>query len=218
MPRSCCILCMWIPIILFPICFHVLHFVGKKYAINRAFQWNAFWKRSVLCHSTKDPDNAHFGYIYIYSCSFYSAPHCKRCTSYGNSVRPSVCPSVTRRYCVKTTVRSTVQFALLNSKICLVLYKPKNIPQGRPLPPEILARSDLPSPDSSESWHILPCSASTVRYSNAAKTRNQLKFAGVPQTNETISAASGPKFTILWEHVEEILLLNRFFSDCRYMP
>jgi len=24
-----------------------------------------------------------------------------------------------------------------------------------------------------------------------------LKFAGVPQTNETISVASGPKFTIL---------------------
>jgi len=33
----------------------------------------------------------------------------------------------------------------------------------------------------------------------------------VPQTNETISAASGPKFTILREHVEEILLLNKFF-------
>ena len=33
--------------------------------------------------------------------------------------------------------------------------------------------------------------------SNPAKTRNPLKFAGVPQTNETISAASGPKFTIL---------------------
>jgi len=31
--------------------------------------------------------------------------------------------------------------------------------------------------------------------SNAAKTRNPLKFAGVPQTNETISAASGPKFS-----------------------
>jgi len=26
--------------------------------------------------------------------NFYSAPHCKRCTSYGNFVRPSVCPSV----------------------------------------------------------------------------------------------------------------------------
>jgi len=36
-----------------------------------------------------------------------------------------------------------------------------------------------------------------VPCNNAAKTRNQLKFAGVPQTNEMISAASGPKFTIL---------------------
>jgi len=33
--------------------------------------------------------------------------------------------------------------------------------------------------------------------SNAAKTRNPLKLPGVPQTNETISATSGPKFTIL---------------------
>ena len=45
--------------------------------------------------------------------------------SYGNSVRPSVCLSVrlsvTRRYCVKTTARSTVQFALSDSKMCLVL-------------------------------------------------------------------------------------------------
>jgi len=32
---------------------------------------------------------------------------------------------------------------------------------------------------------------------NAAKTRNPLKFVGVTKTNETISAASGPKFTIL---------------------
>ena len=45
--------------------------------------------------------------------------------------------------------------------------------------------------------------------SSAAKTRKPSKFAGVPQTNETISAASGPKFTIT--HVKEILLLNEFF-------
>jgi len=57
-----------------------------------------------------------------------------------------------------------------------------------------------------------------VPCSNAAKTQNPLKFAGLPQTNETISAASGLKFTILWGHVEKILLLNRSFSDCRYMP
>jgi len=33
--------------------------------------------------------------------------------------------------------------------------------------------------------------------SNDAKTRNPLKFAGMPQTPEPISAVSGPKFTIL---------------------
>ena len=50
-----------------------------------------------------------------------------------------------------------------------------------------------------------------VPCSNAAKTRNALK-------NEMISAASRPKFTILWGHLEEIVLLNKFFSDCRYVP
>jgi len=48
--------------------------------------------------------------------------------------------------------------------------------------------------------------------SNAAKTRNPLTliFVGVPQTTGPISAACGPKFSILWGHVEEIglLLLN----------
>jgi len=50
-----------------------------------------------------------------------------------------------------------------------------------------------------------------VPCSNAAKTRNPLKLAGVPQTNEPILSASRPKFTILWGHLEEILLLSRFF-------
>ena len=50
-----------------------------------------------------------------------------------------------------------------------------------------------------------------VPCSNAAKTRNPLKLARVPQTNETISAAGRPKFTILWGHLEEILMLNKFF-------
>ena len=45
-----------------------------------------------------------------------------------------------------------------------------------------------------------------VPCSNAAKTRNPLKFAGVPQTRQQISTGSRPKFTILWGHVEEILL------------
>ena len=54
------------------------------------------------------------------------------------------------------------------------------------------------------------------RCSKDAKTRNPLKFALVPQTTASISAISGPKFTILSGHVEEVLLLNMFFFDCRY--
>jgi len=52
---------------------------------------------------------------------------------------------------------------------------------------------------------------SRVPFSNAAKTRNPLKFAGAPQTPEPISAVSGPKFTILRGHVEDVLLFNKFF-------
>ena len=41
-----------------------------------------------------------------------------------------------------------------------------------------------------DAHYLMPCS-------NAAKTRNPLKFAGVPQTRQQISAVSRPKFTIL---------------------
>jgi len=57
-----------------------------------------------------------------------------------------------------------------------------------------------------------------VPCSYAVKTQKPLKLHVVPQTNETISAASGPKFDILCGRVEEIMLLNKFFSDCQYMP
>jgi len=50
------------------------------------------------------------------------------------------------------------------------------------------------------------------------KAQNPLKFPGLPETGKLISAVSGPKFAILWGHVEEILLFNKFFSDCQYMP
>jgi len=45
-----------------------------------------------------------------------------------------------------------------------------------------------------DAHYSMPCS-------NAAKTQNLLKFVGVPQTPEPISAISGPKFTILSGHV-----------------
>ena len=51
-----------------------------------------------------------------------------------------------------------------------------------------------------------------VPCSNAAKTRNPSKFAGVPQARQQISAISRPKLTILSGHVEEVLLLgNKVF-------
>jgi len=50
----------------------------------------------------------------------------------------------------------------------------------------------------------MPCS-------NAGKTRKPFKFAEVPQITGPISASSRPKFTILSEHVKDILLLNKIF-------
>ena len=52
---------------------------------------------------------------------FYSAHNARIASAVLATAIPSVCPSVTRRYCVKTTARSMVQFALLDSKMCLVL-------------------------------------------------------------------------------------------------
>jgi len=62
------------------------------------------------------------------------------------------------------------------------------------------------------------CRRPLLECRNAAKTRNLLKFAEVPQTRQQISAVSGLKFTILWGHMEEVLLFNKFFYDCRYVP
>jgi len=52
-----------------------------------------------------------------------------------------------------------------------------------------------------------------VPCSNATKMQKPLKFAGVSQTCQQISAVSRPKFTILWGHVDEpeVLDFNNFF-------
>ena len=66
-------------------------------------------------------------------------------------------------------------------------------------------------------WHplfnaaVLLTPTTCLQCSNDAKTRKPLKLARVPQTGKPISAASGPKFTILWKHLENILLLTSFF-------
>jgi len=47
-----------------------------------------------------------------------------------------------------------------------------------------------------------------VLCSKATNTRNLLTLAGVPQTNEMISAASRPKFTIFWGHMAFTLVAD----------
>ena len=71
--------------------------------------------------------------------------------------------------------------------------------------------------DDQTSCKVLLASVERHRCSNEANTQNPLKFAGVPQTPEPISVASGPTFAILWKHMEEILLFNNSFPDCRYV-
>jgi len=80
-------------------------------------------------------------------------------------------------------------------------YLPKGAQHPNFRPTSIVAKRP---PISATAEHLLFQPASKVK-------------VGVPQSTGSISAASGPKFTILWEHVEEILLRKIFF-DCRYMP
>ena len=61
--------------------------------------------------------------------------------------------------------------------------------------------------------------ATRVPCSNAAKTRNPLKFAGVPQTRQAnrsqlLVGRSSPYYHDMWERY----CCLTSFSDCRYMP
>jgi len=71
--------------------------------------------------------------------SFYSAPHCKLCTSYGNSVRLSVCLSHAGIVSKRLHVARGPYTAVYGP--CQVVIP---LAGGWPLPPEILAPSDLP--------------------------------------------------------------------------
>jgi len=57
-----------------------------------------------------------------------------------------------------------------------------------------------------------------VSCSNAANTRNQFKFAGMLQTRQQISDVVGRSSPYCEDTWGEILLFNKFFSDCRYTP
>ena len=80
-----------------------------------------------------------------------------------------------------------------------------------PMPNAMVALPNVGNCASVQRRTVWPTPTTRVQCSNAAKTRNPLKCAGVPQTRQQISTASGPKFTILWRHVVETLLFNKFF-------
>jgi len=107
--------------------------------------------------------------------------------------------------------------SLLDERMVLQSYESEYELERGPMPNVMVALPNrggalCSTPQSlADVYYQMPCS-------NAAKTRNPLKLPGTPQTTGSMSAASGPKFAILWGHVEDILLLNKFFSDCRYVP
>jgi len=78
-------------------------------------------------------------------------------------------------------------------------------------PPKCIYTYSVPAQDMAKHPAVLLTSIERRRCSNKAKTRKPLKLAGVPQTRQQFSAVSGWKFTILWGHMEEILLFNMFF-------
>ena len=76
---------------------------------------------STICRDTSNGSLVGFGFYSARNARFARAVLATAIPSVRQSVCPSVRLSVTRRYCVKTTARSTVQFALSDRKMCLVL-------------------------------------------------------------------------------------------------
>ena len=115
---------------------------------------------------------------------FYSAPHCKRCISYGNSVRPSVRPSHAgmvskRRHVARCSLHCQI------AKCVQFCRNQKTFPRDDPFPWNLGSKWPTP-PDSSESWHVLPCSASTVRASEKCSIMANRKFyTGFPTSHQS---------------------------------
>jgi len=87
-------------------------FCAKVFELNRScyVQWIKFVRQWQIVFTARR--NARIASaVLIVAIPFICLP----------SVCLSVCPYVTCRYCVKTTARSTMQFALSDSKMCLVL-------------------------------------------------------------------------------------------------
>jgi len=103
----------------------------------------------------------------ICMCFFYSGPpqcsHCKCCTSYSISV----CLSIRLSHAGIVSKRRHIARCSLHCKIAksVSFYRNKKYSPGTTHFPWNLGWNWPTPPDSSESWHVLPCSTSTVRAS-----------------------------------------------------
>jgi len=112
----------------------------------------------------------------------------------------------TARYNENLQSRTTLGPEISREKICGLL---KLLPQSGP-GPEGPAVTFMPQgPDGP--WSGPASNSWKLRAHASPNQRNPLKFAGVHQTCQQISADSRPTFTILRGHVEEICSLTRFF-------
>jgi len=104
------------------------------------------------------------------------------------SVRPSVCSSICLSHAGIVSKQLQVARCSLHCQIakCVKFCRnQKNIPQGRPLPHEILVETDLHPPNSSKSWHVLPCSASTAWASEISSIMaNRKSYTGFPTSHQ----------------------------------
>ena len=107
------------------------------------------------------------------------------------------CPPVPPRGICLTLVRWSLQSdsGIWQYRIKLHFFNFKL--ECGPMPNVMAALSNIGSALCSTLQSLADAHYTRVLCSNAAKTRNPLKLPGVPQTNETILAASGPKITLL---------------------
>jgi len=89
--------------------------------------------------------------------------------------------------------------------------------QGAKVPENVYIVYTSPE-DGQTSCKVWLASNERRRCSNEAKTRNPLKFAGVPQTRQQISAVNGPKFTIVRTCGGDNCCLTSFFLIVETCP
>ena len=112
----------------------------------------------------------------------------------------------------KARLYLSTRYSSRRPRLTCLLFTTENKLQCGPVPNAMAALPNIGGALCSTQQSLADVHYTTTRVpcSIAAKTRNLLKLAVVPQTRQQISAVSGPKFSILCEHVEEILLFKFF--------